>query len=160
MRTLILMVGTPASGKTTFANELGDKFLIPVVSSDLVREQLYGDESIQGNPEEVFDEVYRWVRGYLLTGACILDATHCSRWNRWAAVAKTCPDKVIYIIMNQDIEKAKKQNAARERKVPDNVIDRMAKNLSREFPKSNECYNLHIYNYDDPTLLDVLKNIK
>ena len=159
MRTLILMVGIPASGKSTFAWDIADEFNIPVVESDNVREQLYGDAAIQGNPEKVFDEVYKKVNHWIECGVCILDATHCLRWNRWSAVAHVCPDQVVYIIMDNDIEQAKERNAARDRVCPDSVIDRMAKNLHKEYPKSNECRNLHIFQYNDPKLFDFLKEL-
>lgn len=159
MRTLILMVGIPASGKTTFAWDIADVYNIPVVESDHIREKLYGDAAIQGNPEEVFDEVYKEVNHWIECGVCILDATHCTRWSRWAAVARVCPDQVIYIVMDNNIEEAKKRNAARDRVCPDRVIDRMAKNLHKEYPKSNECRNLHIFQYNDLKLFDFLEKL-
>ena len=159
MRTLILMIGIPASGKSTFVDKISDEFNIPVVSSDYVRKNLYGDEAIQGNPEEVFDKVFEEVNHWIECDVCILDATHCTRWSRWSAVAHVCPDQVFYILMDCNIKKAKEWNAARKRKVPDGVIDRMAKNLHKEFPKPNECCNLRIFNYDDPELFEALKEL-
>ena len=153
------MIGVPASGKSTFAWKISDEFNIPVVESDNVRKQLYGDAAIQGNSEEVFDEVYRQVNHWIECGVCILDATHCTRWSRWAAVARVCPDQVVYIVMDNNIEEAKKRNAARDRVCPNSVIDRMRQNLQKQPPKQNECRNLHIFNYNDSHLLDFLKEL-
>lgn len=151
-RTLILPIGIPGSGKTTFMNEIGNLYNIPVISSDKVREQLYGDEQIQGDYEEVFSEVYRQVNESIRCGVCILDATHCTRWSRWAAIAKVCPDRVIYVIMNNDLERALHQNANRERVCPEYVIRRMYKNFLKEPPKKDEARNLCIYSWGDPEL--------
>ena len=159
LKTLILMIGPPASGKSTFADKISDEYLIPMVSSDYVREKLYGDESIQGKPEEVFDEVYKEVNHWIKCGVCILDATNCTRWSRWAAVAKTNCDQVVYIIMDTDIKQIKAWNAARDRKVSEKVINRMYNNLQKEYPKHNECWNLHIFKHTDSSLLDFLKRL-
>lgn len=159
IKTLILMVGPPASGKSTFAEEISDEYLIPLVSSDSVREELYGDESIQDNPEKVFEQVYKEVNRWIKCGVCILDATNYTRWSRWAAVAKTNCNQVVYIIMDNDIEQVKAWNAARERKVPEKVIDRMFKNLRKEPPLHNECWNLHIFKHTDEGLRDFLKKL-
>ena len=53
--TLTLLIGPPGSGKTTYAQRHSedDKNIVHL-SSDKIRQELYGDEAIQGNPEEVF----------------------------------------------------------------------------------------------------------
>ena len=159
MRTLILPIGIPGCGKSTFMEELSETYNIPVVSSDHIRKKLYGDEAIQGDYNKVFTEVYRQVNHWIECGVCILDATHCTRWSRWAAVAKVCPDQVIYIVMDRDVKVAKERNAARERVCPESVIDRMAKNLRKEPPRADECRHLYIFDYDDPALLEFLKEL-
>ena len=54
MATITMLIGLPGSGKTTFAksveNEGNSKpCKIHVVSSDTMREKLYGSEEIQGD---------------------------------------------------------------------------------------------------------------
>ena len=51
--TLTLLIGLPGSGKTTYAKNYAQKYINDVVhlSSDKIRQELYGDETIQGNPE-------------------------------------------------------------------------------------------------------------
>ena len=50
MVNLYVMVGLPGSGKSTFAAAHPE---MPVVCLDTIRGELYGDESIQGNGDEV-----------------------------------------------------------------------------------------------------------
>ena len=52
---LILLVGIPGSGKTTYSKEYIERSPNTFhLSSDAIRKELYGDENIQGNPGEVF----------------------------------------------------------------------------------------------------------
>ena len=57
MSKFIMMVGLPGSGKSTVA----DKYYPNAVwvSSDAIREELWGDASDQRNPEVVFEEMER-----------------------------------------------------------------------------------------------------
>ena len=53
MKCCILIAGTPASGKTTFAAYLADKLSLPVVSKDELKELLYDTVGFQGHSEKV-----------------------------------------------------------------------------------------------------------
>lgn len=158
-RTLIIMIGVPGSGKSTFANMISDKYNIPIVSSDTIRKQLYGSESIQGNFNQVFNEVYRQINKWIDCGACIYDATNTKKMWRYTAIAKVLPTEVTYIIVDPGLRKSLEQNANRERVCPEHVIRRMHKQLKEEYPFEDECYNLKIFKYDDKALLDYLKGI-
>ena len=157
-RILIIMVGVPGSGKTTIANQISDKYNIPLVSSDTVRKQLYGDESIQGNYDEVFDEVYRQINKWIGCGVCIYDATNTKKLWRYTAIAKTLPTEVVYIIVDPGLNKSLEQNANRDRVCPEFVIRRMYKQLIDEYPETNECHNLKIF-IPDYKLVNYLKEL-
>ena len=47
------LVGIPGSGKSTVAQQLADLTQGLIISTDRIREQLYGDEIIQGNWLEI-----------------------------------------------------------------------------------------------------------
>ena len=159
-RVLIIMVGVPGSGKSTIANQISDSYNIPVVSSDRVRFHLYGNESIQGDYNEVFDEVYRQINKWIDCGICIYDATNTKKMWRYTVIAKTLPTEVIYIIVDPGLEKAIKQNANRKRVCPEYVIHRMYKQFKNEYPKEDECYNLKIFTLNSKEkLFEYLKNI-
>lgn len=152
------MIGVPASGKSTIAQRIFKEYHFPVVSSDSVREQLYGDENIQGSPNAVFAEVYRQANIFLETaGVCIVDATNVNRQNRLQAIAQTLPSEVVYIIADTDIELAKQRNHLRERKVPLFVIERMNKQLCKDSPSSDNVKDLKVFHYDSDELEDFLE---
>ena len=153
-RVLIMMIGVPGSGKSTYAKNLQKDFGFPIVSSDKVRGELYGDESNQSNPAVVFNLVYKRVSYFLdQVGICILDATNCSRKNRRTAIKRLRPTKIFYILMDVDIQTCKEQNAARDRVVPDYVIDKMEKDFWLDFPWDDRLYfdnkNIWVYSYKD-----------
>lgn len=49
--------GLPGSGKTQLALDLGKEFGLHVYSSDVIREELYGDVNCQDHNQEVFKEL-------------------------------------------------------------------------------------------------------
>ena len=56
MLKFIMLVGIPAVGKDTWANEYVKKNPNTVIhSSDDIREELYGDAANQSSPAQVFD---------------------------------------------------------------------------------------------------------
>lgn len=159
-RILILPIGIPGSGKSYFSSKIEKEFSIPRVESDYVREQLYGDASIQGDVGEVFDEVYRQIKiKFNISDVCILDATNVTKWARQNAFFRLLPTEVIYIIMDNNYARCSERNAARKRVVPEYVLRNMNKKFKRDFPQKNEVPNLHIFKYDDIKLIEYLKKI-
>lgn len=72
MAKLIMLIGIPGSGKTTYSKELTTRYNAQVVSTDKVRQTYVGIEE-----SEVFPTVYRMCNEYLSQGVnVILDATH------------------------------------------------------------------------------------
>ena len=55
MPQMIMMVGLPASGKSTKAQELAKEYNATIFSSDALRKELYGDENIQGDNTKLFN---------------------------------------------------------------------------------------------------------
>lgn len=124
MLNVYILVGFPASGKSTYAKNLCGQIL----SSDEIRKELYGNEEEQGNPKEVFDTLYQRMETLLgLDADVIIDATNINRWERSKAIqiANRFSCNIICMCFDVTVEECKKRNANRERKVPDFVYDRM-----------------------------------
>lgn len=163
MATLILPIGIPGSGKSWWCQNILKSWGIRSVSSDKMREILYGDAAIQGDYQEVFSAVYDVCRYILLEdGICCIDATNVTRHVREKAIRDIEPDEVVYVIMNNNIKKAKQQNLMRSRVVPEHIIDRMYKSFKRDYPCPEKDFihsniNYHIYNYTDFALAQLIR---
>lgn len=142
---LTVLVGLPGSGKSTWADENAGKAVI--ISTDQIRGELNGDPADQRNGSKVWATAYNRARYWLHLGFnVIFDATNCGRANRHA-VLKELKDharEVNAIFFNISKAECKRRNAARDRVVPDEVIDRMAERLS--VPTKEEGFN-RVYLY-------------
>lgn len=131
---LILLVGIPGSGKTTYAKERLNSNTIHL-SSDSIREELYGNESIQGNPSEVFSLMQTRAVEALNEGKDVIyDATNITRKDR-ACIINLCPKfvKIEAHIIWAPIEECIGRDAKRDRTVGQEVIDRMLKKFQAPF---------------------------
>ena len=130
MAKVYVMCGLPGSGKTTIARQIAADLNAVVISSDSIREELYGDESVQGNPSVVFDTLYSRAHAAIVDNlSVILDATNVKKRDR-ARVFKEFPDnEIAAFVINTPVEVCKQRNGERERVVPEYVIDRMAKSF-------------------------------
>jgi predicted kinase len=133
---LILLIGIPGSGKTTYAKEYIKLNPNTVhLSSDSIRAELYGNESIQGNPTEVFSLMQKRAIETLNDGKDVIyDATNITRKDR-SYIISLCP-KFVEIeahIIWAPIEVCIERDVARERTVGKEVIDRMLKRFQAPY---------------------------
>ena len=156
-KTLILMCGIPASGKSTLAYNLSlhlDK--APIVSMDGIREEWFGTRKCQDKGWEVYSQSLDDVIWYFSTyDIVIYDATNRSKKARKQIVE----DIQIYIdcdvycvFMNTPIDIALERNADRDEsiQVPATVIHHMYDTL--EPPTEKEKYFEKIFNVMPKTL--------
>lgn len=130
---LVMMIGLPGSGKSTLALELSDKSDFIIHSSDKIREELYGNESEQGEGTEVFEILHRRIKQDLLAGKqVIMDATNLSSKHR-RAFLQELPNipchKIAHLVLTPFTECCRKNNL-RNRIVPMKIMDRMYKNFT------------------------------
>jgi predicted kinase len=119
------MVGIPGSGKSTIANQIPNAV---VISSDAIRKELYGAEEIQGEGKQVFTLVYKRIGEELAKGHdVVFDATNLTPKARSAVFRFSAEHIAIFV--STSLDDCLKRNAARKRKVPEEVIYRMYNNL-------------------------------
>ncbi len=133
---LIILCGIPGSGKSTYAKDyiLTNDNTIHL-SSDGIRLELWGDESIQGNPAEVFTLMQKRAVDVLNDGKNVVyDATNITRKDRSSIIA-ICPKfaKIECHIIWAPIETCIERDAERDRTVGQNVIDRMLKRFQAPY---------------------------
>ena len=129
----VMLVGLPASGKSTWAKDMCEGWGAVCVSSDAIRAELYGDEAIQGKPAEVFKVAKDRIVHWLNEGEdVILDATNMSSKRRIAMLRelKQRAKEPFYAecqVFATPIEECVKRDAARSRTVGRSVIEAMSK---------------------------------
>lgn len=128
--SLILLVGIPGSGKTTYAEKYIKEHPNTIhLSSDLIRKELWGNEATQGDNNEVFSRMQSRAIDALNNGQSVVyDATNITRKDRYYIIT-LCPKfvKIECHIIWAPIETCIERDAARERTVGKEVIDRMLK---------------------------------
>lgn len=133
---LILLCGIPGSGKTTYAEKYISKHSNTVhLSSDKIRKELWGDETTQGDNNEVFYRMQiRAVDGLNFGYNVIYDATNMTRKDR-ARIITACPKfaRIETHIIWAPIESCIERDAARKRTVGKEVIDRMLKRFQMPY---------------------------
>ena len=134
--TLIILCGIPGSGKSTYAKDyITEQENTIHLSSDRIRLELWGDESIQGNPAEVFTLMQKRAVDALNNGQNVIyDATNITRKDR-AGIIAVCPKfaKIECHIIWAPIETCIERDTARERTVGKEVIDRMLKRFQSPY---------------------------
>ena len=132
MTTFIMMVGLVGSGKSTEAQKLAEKYDANIHSSDAIREELSGDINNQDINDLVFRTLHKRIKEDLHSGKnCIYDATNISYKRRMAFLREltSIPCEKICVLMATPYEECLKNNANRDRVVPEYVIEKMYRNF-------------------------------
>lgn len=132
MSKIFVMVGLPASGKSTYAKELAEQENANIHSSDNMRKILFGDENINDRNEEVFSMLHKQIKLDLIDNKNVVyDATNINYKRRKAFLkdlGKIECEKIC-ILMATPYEKCLEQNKLRDRQVPEEAIKRMYLNF-------------------------------
>ncbi len=137
MSTLVFMVGCPASGKSTIAEKISEEGNAVVVSSDMVRKELFGDENCQDNPNLVFNRACKIAAKDLYDGFdVVFDATNLHKKDRSASLMRIMTIlselggnkedvNLEAVLVRTDLETCLERNRSRKRHVPEDVLTRM-----------------------------------
>ena len=145
---LIVTVGLPASGKTSwvkgFIEDNKDK-TIDIISSDKIREEMFNDIEDQNHNGEVFDLMKRRTKESLSQGHVVVyEATNISSKRRRALLKelKRYYDKAICLFKYKNVVDCDIDNCIREKKVPNDVIERMYKNFEIPPCTAQVCFDI------------------
>lgn len=160
-KALIVMVGVPASGKSTLAKKIADEFGFVVVSTDAIRAELLGNAENQSRGAEVFDMAYGRVISAMNaddSNGVIFDATSLRAQNR-RQLKELVPDGVtrICVVCDTPLDVCLERNSARDRVVPPDVIRRMSATLAGNRPSEDEGF-IVVDSENVFSLLDELKS--
>ena len=129
-----MLVGLPGSGKSSVAMKMidaADEDMKPIwISSDCIRKELFGSESVQDKPQKVFDLMRIRTLEVLKSGKNVIyDACNISSKHRRAFLQnlKKLDCQKICIVVATPYTICLKRNNMRSRVVSDEVIERMYK---------------------------------
>ncbi|MEL6439361.1 MAG: ATP-binding protein [Cyanobacteria bacterium J06621_8] len=136
------LIGLPASGKSTFAKKLNHQ--IPnsvIISTDQIRDRLFGSEEIQGNWNRVENAVIEQVKlAFSYHQSVIYDATNVQLVWRSSFLDKVDEMNAEWIAwwIRTPVEICQKWNRQRSRQVSERVIENYAEYLNETPPIAAE----------------------
>ncbi|UKO96201.1 AAA family ATPase [Nostoc sp. UHCC 0870] len=140
--SLILLIGLPGSGKSTLAKQLiAECPLMQLISTDAIRGQLFGSEAIQGSWLLIWREIERQLQQAISTDKTVIfDATNAQRRHRREIITLVRDIGFTHITgvwVKTPVWLCLARNKKRDRKVPEEIILRMHRQL-RDAPPSQE----------------------
>ena len=154
MTTFYMMVGLPASGKSTYAKLLAEEIDGIVVSSDGIRKEWYGDENIQGDPSKIFREVeQRCVKSLKEGLSVVMDATNMNAKKRANFLRQLPSCHKACVVMAVPFDVCIARDEKRSRHVGLEVMEKMRKNF--QMPYYNEGWDhIEIFYPKDCDMVD------
>lgn len=160
MASLVLMMGVPGSGKTTYAKKMMGDYDI-YVSRDEIRFGLVKeDEPYFSKEDEVLQTFIRTINDALSIAQryVIADATHLNMGSR-AKILKNLhnkPDSVYVVYVAVSLQTALERNAQRSGRalVPESSIRNMYKSIS--LPRKEEGIDMTLWLNEDGTTKEVI----
>lgn len=159
MSKLIVLVGLPASGKSTFTKELAEKENAIILSSDELRNELFNDINDQSDNAKVFEVMNKRAKDFLSQGDNVIyDATNINRKRRIHLIKNELnADENIVYYFNTPMSTCVWNDSNRKRMVGYDVIDKMYKTM--HIPTKLEGWDKVVFVNDDYKYLGVYKDL-
>ena len=126
---IIITVGLPGSGKSTYLAHLG----VNAISSDEIRRLIADDPRDQSMNARIFATIRYLVRQRIAAGRAEthVDATHLTRWERlpYIRLAQRQRCEIEALFFDVPVEVCIQRNQGRDRVIPDQAILDMARTL-------------------------------
>lgn len=161
-RKLIILMGLPASGKSSLCEYLEKAGAIRV-NRDAIRKRLYGDEGIFGDYKVVNSEYYRELREALAKGGVVVsdnvNITIKHRFGTIAAAREAGYTDITIVWLDVPLDICLERNAARTRQVKESTMRSMATDLASDIgpPRDDEGSSVVIGNGKDQNHYSVEK---
>lgn len=126
---IVLLVGLPGSGKSTYLQRMS----APALSSDAIRKLLLDDEGDQGANDRVFQTLRYLLRHRLALARPVtyIDATNLTPEERrpYIGIGQAFGCEIEAIFFDVPVEVCRERNARRHRVVPEEAMARLAAKL-------------------------------
>ena len=138
-KALIILVGPPASGKSTWGKKFADDNDVVYVSTDAIRAEIGSGEADQSVSQAAFGIARQRVSQALGVGkSAMIDATSVNRKSRkdWINMVRGHGAYIIAVAFEVPKDELLKRDAKRERHVGPDVIERFVSRYER--PSTSE----------------------
>ena len=143
MKKIIVVVGLPGCGKSTYIEKMKTDEIV-ILCADDIRKELLGDEADQSQNAHIFEVFFERLYKLMEEGRDVVIDNASSVEARRRKVYVDAAKKYGYfaeaLVINTSIEDCLINNNARERKVPEYVIERYSKMF--EAPTVEEGFEL------------------
>lgn len=148
MKKVIISIGIPRSGKSTFLKKYATDKQFEYICVDDIREEISGDASNQTVNAEAWDLAYSRLKDFLSQKkSVVFDSTMVGKRSRAEiiSVIRKNSNKDEYLIkavvFNTPLEVAKERNGGRDKVVPEDVLERQNQTLYRDRPLAIEGFD-------------------